>query len=157
MADIKITNLTSASSIMINSKFIITDTTTTKQVSGSYVDTLVYETIYLQVLDANTALTASSTGAMYFFVPDVLNGKKVVKFTAGITGTTPTGNTQAILKSNAGATIATATVTSGNRTGTTTSISNATLSTNDRISIDIGTVGGTPTGLDVIIKVAIGW
>lgn len=110
--------------------------------------------LYLSSLDADTVISVENN-IRASFIPDIHDGKSIVKITAGITGEVDANNSTTVRVYNVtdGVTIATITIPSGNRVASTTSITNPTLAENDLIRVDCTSAGGVSAGLDVFIKV----
>jgi len=113
-----------------------------------------YDVAIVKVVDPTATLTASD-GLITLPAPDVWNGKSVVRLWARLTGQVSSSGdvTVRIYNETDSLTIGTVTISAGNRIGSTTSISNPSLATDDIIRVDVTGAGTDAKGLDVQIKV----
>lgn len=89
-----------------------------------------------------------------FPVPDVHNGKNVVRLTARLKVTSSIGDvTVRVYNETDSVVVGTITITAGNTIGFTTSITNPALATNDILRIDVTAKGSGTKGLTVLVKV----
>lgn len=93
-------------------------------------------------------------GYIDVLVPDVHNGKNVVKVVARVDTPSSSGDVTVRLYNETDSTVVTTvTVTAGSNVGSTTSITNPSLATNDILRIDVTGAGSGAKGLIVLVKV----
>ena len=113
-----------------------------------------YDVAIVKILDSATTLTVKD-GLLTLPVPDVWDGKTIVKLWARLTGAASVSGDVVIRIYNEtdSVVVGTVTIAQGNRIGYSTSITNPIVGVDEILRIDVTSAGSEAAGLDVQIKV----